>query len=58
MQTALWHDVREWGCNSEKACVFAPLILCRVCSKKTMSEVKTLDGPAWMRGKPVATARW
>jgi hypothetical protein len=42
MQTALWHDVRERGCNSEKACVFAPLILCRVRSKKTMSEVKTL----------------
>ncbi len=27
MQTALWRDVQERGCNSEKACVFAPLIL-------------------------------
>ena len=34
------------GCNSEKACVFVPLILCRVCSKKTMSEVKFL---VWSR---------
>ena len=29
-----------------KACIFAPLILHRVCSKKTMSEVKTL---VWSR---------
>jgi hypothetical protein len=42
LQTALWHDVRMRGCNSEKACDFAPLILRRVSSKKTMSEVKTL----------------
>jgi hypothetical protein len=27
MQTALWRNVQERGCNSEKACVFAPLIL-------------------------------
>jgi len=27
MQTALWRDVRERGCNSEKACIFALLIL-------------------------------
>ena len=46
LQTALWHDVRMRGCNSEKACVFAPLILCRVRSKKTMSEVKML---VWSR---------
>jgi hypothetical protein len=46
LQTALWRDVRDRGCNSEKACVFALLILCRVCSKKTMSEVKTL---VWSR---------
>jgi hypothetical protein len=42
LQTALWHDVRLRGCNSEKACIFAPLILCQVSSKKTMSKVKTL----------------
>jgi hypothetical protein len=42
LQTALWRDVRLQGCNSKKACVFAPLILCWVRSKKTMSEVKTL----------------
>jgi hypothetical protein len=42
LQTALWRDVRLRGCNSEKACIFAPLILCRVQSKKTMSKVKTL----------------
>jgi hypothetical protein len=42
LQTALWHDDRMRGYNSEKACVFAPLILRRVRSKKTMSEVKTL----------------
>jgi len=36
LQTALWHDFRMRGCNSEKACVFAPLILRRVRSKKTM----------------------
>jgi len=34
------------ACNSEKACIFAPLILCRVRSKKTMSKVKTL---VWSR---------
>jgi hypothetical protein len=34
------------GCNLEKACVFVPLILRRVRSKKTMSEVKTL---VWSR---------
>ncbi len=49
LQTTLWHDSRLRGCNSEKACVFALLILCRVRSKTTMSEV--------MHGKPVATAR-
>jgi hypothetical protein len=46
LQTALWRDVRMLGCNSEKACIFAPLILCRVRSKKTMSKVKTL---VWSR---------
>jgi hypothetical protein len=46
LQTALWHDVRLQGCNSKKACVFEPLILCRVRSKKTMSKVKTL---VWSR---------
>jgi len=44
LQIALWRDVSLRGCNSEKACVFAPLILRWVCSKKTMSEVKTLVG--------------
>ena len=36
------------GCDSKKACIFAPLILRlrRVCSKKTMSKVKTL---VWSR---------
>jgi hypothetical protein len=29
MQTALWRDIRERGCNSEKACVFAPLEFAR-----------------------------
>ncbi len=42
LQTALWRDVRLQGCNSEKACIFAPLILRRARSKKTMSKVKTL----------------
>ncbi len=42
LQTTLWRKVRLQGCNSEKACIFAPLILCRVHSKTTMSEVKTL----------------
>ena len=42
MQTALWHDVRMQVCNSEKACVFASLILRWVHSKKTMSKVKSL----------------
>jgi len=42
LQTALWHNVRLRGCNSVKSCIFAPLILHRVRSKKTMSEVKTL----------------
>jgi hypothetical protein len=42
LQTALWHDVRLWGCNLEKDYIFASLILCRVQSKKRMSEVKTL----------------
>ena len=46
LQTALWRDVRLQGCNSNKTCIFAPLILCRVRSKKTMSEVKTL---VWSR---------
>jgi hypothetical protein len=58
MQTALWRDVRERGCNSEKACVFAPLILCRVCSKKTMSEVKSLVWSrldVWEAGRKMAS---
>ncbi len=46
LQTALWHDVRLRGWDLEKACIFAPLILRRVQSKKTMSEVKTL---VWSR---------
>jgi hypothetical protein len=48
LQTALWRNVRMRGCDSKKACIFAPLILClrQVSSKKTMSEVKTL---VWSR---------
>ena len=42
LQTALWHDVRMRGCNLEIACIFAPLILRWVRSKKTISKVKTL----------------
>ncbi len=30
LKTALWRDVRLQGCNLEKACNFAPLILCWV----------------------------
>jgi len=60
LQTALWRDVRERGCNSEKACVFAPLILRRVRSKKTMSEVKTLVWSrldAWEAGRYCALVK-
>jgi hypothetical protein len=46
LQTALWHNVRLQGCNSEKACMFALLILRRVRSKKMMSKVKML---VWSR---------
>ena len=46
LQTALWRDIRLRGCNSEKACIFAPLILRWVRSKKTMREVKML---VWSR---------
>ncbi len=42
LQTALWCDIRMQEFNSEKDCIFAPLILRPVRSKKTMSEVKTL----------------
>ncbi len=42
LQTALWRDVRLLRYNLEKACIFAPLILCRVWSKKMMSKVKML----------------
>jgi hypothetical protein len=38
--------LRMQGCKSEKACVFAPLILRRVRTNKTMSKVKTL---VWSR---------
>jgi hypothetical protein len=60
LQTALWHDVRLRGCNSKKACVFAPLILRRVCSKKTMSKVKTLVWSrmdAWEAGRYCALVK-
>jgi hypothetical protein len=60
LQTALWTDVRERGCNSEKACVFAPLILRQVRSKKTMSEVKTLVWSrmdAWEAGRYCALVK-
>jgi hypothetical protein len=42
LQTALWCNVRLRGCNLEKACIFAPLILRQVRSKKTMIKVKML----------------
>ena len=44
----------------EKACVFVPLILCRVCSKKTMSEVKSLVWSrldAWEAGRYCALVK-
>jgi hypothetical protein len=46
LQTALWCNMRLRGCNLEKACIFAPLILCWVQSKKTMCKVKKL---VWSR---------
>ena len=60
LQTALWRNVRLRGCNSDKACIFAPLILRRVCSKKTMSKVKTLVSShmdAWEAGRYCALVK-
>jgi hypothetical protein len=46
LQTTLSCDVRLWGYNLEKTCIFVPLILRRVRSKTTMSKVKML---VWSR---------
>jgi hypothetical protein len=42
LQTARWRNIRLWGCNFEKAYIFAPLILRWDRLKKTMSKVKML----------------
>jgi len=60
LQTALWHDVRMRGCNLEKASIFVPLILRRIRSKKTMSEVKMLVWSrmdAWEAGRYCALVK-
>ena len=42
LQTQLWRDVRARKCNSEKALLFAPLILRKVKGLKTFSETKPI----------------